>query len=461
MYHQPASVIPASNRFQVDSSEPNRITTCAMIAVATARTTITPSATTDSRRRIASAFAASSLTASPAGTTPDARNLPRLHAGDSARRRSRRVPAEEVRTGKRLRITGSRSKVTATRSPKAWPATRDRSTKRHPGHENQQQDLANPPRSIRAVEPGGAGPFGTRGRDRRGQIHVGPPLTSASMLGACQPGESGGVMELSRTSKSSKQNRLAVNADPFTVMRCWAIVLSITSNAVAAPRTENSKHQCLVPRSNEDLIALHHRMISQPCPGVFRMNRNRISAPPFITVGAVLGHIAAHESFHIPPIGRRAKRAGRPRRAGSPASQLFRGLEQVESTGHGGPGHSLDGGPGPGGLRPEGSRTSSSSWATTSWFNIGVIHRGMTAGKTPPLDRLASRASSSPTITPSRAARRAGGLHHRPVADPHRADHRGPGRAQGWNARHGADHRHGAFALGYATGQSARTTWAT
>ena len=127
MYHQPASVIPASDRFQVDSSEPNRITTCAMIAVVTARTRMTPSATTDSRRRSASAFAASSLTASPAGTTPDARNC----RSCTPRLRSTTISASASRGStnrKRLRITGSRSKVTATRLPKAWPATRDRST---------------------------------------------------------------------------------------------------------------------------------------------------------------------------------------------------------------------------------------------------------------------------------------------------------------------------------------------
>src|SRR5271165_6910589 len=42
------------------------------------------------------------------------------------------------------------------------------------------------------------------------------------------------------------------------------------------------------------------RTISQPCPGVFRMNRNRISALLFITAGAVLGLVAAtgHFTFH-------------------------------------------------------------------------------------------------------------------------------------------------------------------
>jgi arylsulfatase len=41
------------------------------------------------------------------------------------------------------------------------------------------------------------------------------------------------------------------------------------------------------------------------------------------------------------------------------------------------------------------------------WFNIGVYHRGIMSGKTPNLDKLASRACCSPTTTPRRAARRA------------------------------------------------------
>ena len=42
------------------------------------------------------------------------------------------------------------------------------------------------------------------------------------------------------------------------------------------------------------------------------------------------------------------------------------------------------------------------------WFNIGAYHRGMMSGKTPNLDKLAAEGMISPTITPRRAARRAG-----------------------------------------------------
>ena len=63
------------------------------------------------------------------------------------------------------------------------------------------------------------------------------------------------------------------------------------------------------------------------------------------------------------------------------------------------------------------------------WFNIGAYHRGMMAGRTPNLDRLAARGHAL-----HRLLRRgelhggAGELHHRRAADPHRADHRRPGR---------------------------------
>src|SRR5208337_4547499 len=142
-------------------------------------------------------------------------------------------------------------------------------------------------------------------------------------------------------------------------MRCWVIVLSITSNVVPAPRTENSSTQRLVPRSNEDRIALHHRMISQPCPGVFRMNRNRISALLFIAVGAVLGHIAAtgHSTFH--------------RSAG--AQNVPAGLAGQEA---------------PSGKKPNIVFIMGDD---VGWFNIGAYHRGIMAGRTPNLDALAAQ----------------------------------------------------------------------
>ena len=225
-------------------------------------------------------------------------------------------------------------------------------------------------------------------------------------------------------------------------MRCWVIVLSITSNAVPAPRTENSSTQRLVPRSNEDRIALHPRMISQPCPGVFRMNRNRISALLFITVGAVLGHIAAtgHFTFHR---SAGAKRAGRPRRAGGPASQLFRGLEQGEITGHGGPGHSLDGGPGPGGLVGQEAEHRVHHGRRRRL----VQHRRLPPGNHGRQD-AESRRAGRPGHALHRLLRRGKlhgrpcQLHHRPAPHPDRPDDSRPGGGHGRHAGPGADHRH-------------------
>src|SRR5271165_2778593 len=198
-------------------------------------------------------------------------------------------------------------------------------------------------------------------------------------------------MELSRTSKSLKQNRLAVNADPFTVMRCRVIVLSITSNAVPAPRTENSSAQRLVPRSNEDLIALHPRMISQPCPGVFRMNRNRISALLFITVGAVLGHIAAtgHFTFHR-SAGAQNVPAGL---AGQevPQASCSEGLNKAKLLAMAGPATV------PAAVQAQEASSSKKPNIVVimsddvGWFNIGAYHRGIMAGRTPNLDTLASQ----------------------------------------------------------------------
>jgi hypothetical protein len=41
------------------------------------------------------------------------------------------------------------------------------------------------------------------------------------------------------------------------------------------------------------------------------------------------------------------------------------------------------------------------------WFNIGAYHHGIMSGKTPNLDRLASKACASPTTMPRRVAPRA------------------------------------------------------
>ena len=118
MYHQPASVIAVPDRSQVDSPAPIAITTRATIAMATARTMLTPSATTESRSRSASALAASNLLVSRAGTMLDSRK----YRAWTPRPRSTTISATARRgttNRKRLRITGSRTRATATRSPKA------------------------------------------------------------------------------------------------------------------------------------------------------------------------------------------------------------------------------------------------------------------------------------------------------------------------------------------------------
>ena len=97
------------------------------------------------------------------------------------------------------------------------------------------------------------------------------------------------------------------------------------------------------------------------------------------------------------------------------------------------------------------------------WFNIGAYHRGMMAGRTPNLDKLAAEGMlftdyyAEASCTAGRAE-----LHHRRAADPHRHDDRRPGRLTRRAAGAGGDHRHGAQGA-WATppASSARTTWAT
>ena len=89
------------------------------------------------------------------------------------------------------------------------------------------------------------------------------------------------------------------------------------------------------------------------------------------------------------------------------------------------------------------------------WFNIGAYHRGMMAGKTPNLDKMAAQgmlftdyyAEPSCTAGP-------GQLHHRPDADPDRPDDRRPGRRQDRDAGSTAPTIASALkSMGYATGQ--------
>jgi hypothetical protein len=59
------------------------------------------------------------------------------------------------------------------------------------------------------------------------------------------------------------------------------------------------------------------------------------------------------------------------------------------------------------------------------YWNIGAYSHGMMV-PTPNIDRIAAKASCSPTTTRTRAHRRARRLHHRAAADPHRPDDRRP-----------------------------------
>ena len=88
------------------------------------------------------------------------------------------------------------------------------------------------------------------------------------------------------------------------------------------------------------------------------------------------------------------------------------------------------------------------------WFNIGAYHQGIMAGRTPNLDKLASRGHALHRLL--RRGELHGGtreLHHRRVADPHRADDRRPGgRAIGMPAE-APTIATVLKSMGYATGQ--------
>src|SRR5271157_4307142 len=134
-------------------------------------------------------------------------------------------------------------------------------------------------------------------------------------------------------------------------------------------------------------------MIPQPCPGVFRMNRNRnrISALLFITVGAVLGHIAAtsHFTFHR-SAGAQNVPAGLAGQE-TPQASCSEGLNKAKLLAMAGPATAL--------TAVQAQEASSSKKPNivvvmsddVGWFNIGAYHRGIMAGKTPNLDALAAQ----------------------------------------------------------------------
>ena len=77
------------------------------------------------------------------------------------------------------------------------------------------------------------------------------------------------------------------------------------------------------------------------------------------------------------------------------------------------------------------------------WFNIGAYHRGIMSGKTPNLDKLASRGHDVHRLL--RRGELHGGpgeLHYRRNADPHGLDDRRTGRSRRGHAGSGRHARH-------------------
>ncbi len=97
------------------------------------------------------------------------------------------------------------------------------------------------------------------------------------------------------------------------------------------------------------------------------------------------------------------------------------------------------------------------------WFNIGAYHRGMMAGRTPNLDKLAAEGMLlHRLLRRSELHGRPRQLHHRRTADPHRPDHRRPGgrdRRHAGAGRRPSPRRSKPWAMPPAS--SARTTSAT
>ena len=87
-------------------------------------------------------------------------------------------------------------------------------------------------------------------------------------------------------------------------------------------------------------------------------------------------------------------------------------------------------------------------------FNVSAYNNGMMGYRTPNIDRIARGGRAlHRLVRPAVLHRRARRLHHRPVADPHRADQGRPARRARRHEGRGPDHRRAAAPLGYATGQ--------
>ena len=122
------------------------------------------------------------------------------------------------------------------------------------------------------------------------------------------------------------------------------------------------------------------------------MNRSRISALLMITAGAVLGYVAASSGGRMGQC-RQCGRCGKPRHGRRiDSSDLFHRSEQGQSAGPGQP------------TPPTAATARTQENAPTKkpniitimsddvgWFNIGAYHRGIMAGRTPNLDRLAAQ----------------------------------------------------------------------
>ena len=56
------------------------------------------------------------------------------------------------------------------------------------------------------------------------------------------------------------------------------------------------------------------------------------------------------------------------------------------------------------------------------WFNVSAYNHGIMGYRTPNIDRIAKRGRDvHRLVRPAELHRRSRGVHHRPVADPHRA----------------------------------------